>query len=162
MQRLLQGNRHDRTPLHSHSQISTPGDDFESLLGLYTRTSSTHRHSKSTTIDSSVSDALTVRRDDGSEHTITVGYERPSMNGERTLGSRRPTMESAQRWFHKEIQPPGPYELAASDQQSGSARVARDHSRGTVSNGERDGQSLPSVVSSTEMFTIGRPRKGLQ
>jgi tetratricopeptide (TPR) repeat protein len=158
MQRLLQGNRHDRTPLQSYSQISTPGDDFESLLGLYTRTSSTHRRSESTTIDSSVSDAPTVRQDDGSEYTITVGYERPSINRERRLGSRRPTLGSA----HKEFRPPGPYELAASDHNSPSARAARDHSRGTISNDERDGQSVPSVVSSTEMFTIGRPRKDLQ
>ena len=158
MQRLLQGNRHDRTSFQSYSQPSTPRDDFESLLGLYTRTSSAQRRSESATINSSVSDALTVRQDDGSEHTITVGYERQGMDRERTLGSRRPTLGSA----YKGGRPPGPYELAASDHNSPSARGARDHSRGTVFNDERDGQSLPSVVSSTEMFTIGRPRKGLQ
>lgn len=160
MQRLLQGSRHDRTPSQSDSQISTSEDDLESLLGLYTRMSSTQRRSESTTVDLSVSDALTVGQDDGSEHTITVGYERPGMNRERTLGSRRPTLESAQRWLHKEVRPQGPYDLAA--QQGDSARAAGDLSRGALSDDEREGRSLPSVVSSTEMFTIGGPRKGLQ
>lgn len=159
MQRLLQGNRHDRTPLQTYSQVSTTRDEFDSLLGLYTGASSTERHSIPTTIDSSVSDALTVRQDNVSEHTITVGYERPIVARERPLGSRRPTLESARRWFQKEVQPLGPYELAASDHRSESARLARDHSRSNVSNDDRDGHSLPSVVSSTEMFTMGRTRR---
>lgn len=154
MQRLLQGNRMDRTRLQS--QVSTARDEFESLLGLYTRSSSTERHSIPTTVDSSVSEALKIRQDDVSEHTMTVGYKRSIAGRERPLGSRRPTVESAQRWLRKELQPSGPYGFGASDRQSNSAGALRDHSRGTVSNDGRDGQSLPSVVPSTEMFTIGR------
>jgi hypothetical protein len=157
MQRLLQGNRHDRTRLQS--QASTARDEFESLLGLYTRSSSTGRRSIPTTIDSSVSEALTIPPDDVSEHTITVGYERPIAGRERPLGSRRPTVESAQRWLRKELQPSGPYGSGASDRQSNSAGAVRDQFHDTVSNDGRDGQSLPSVVSSTEMFTIGRLRR---
>jgi tetratricopeptide (TPR) repeat protein len=159
MQRLLQGNRMDRTRLQS--QVSPPRDDFESLLGLYTRASSIERRSIPTNIDTSVSDALTARQDDRSEHTITVRYERPIAGRERPLGSRWPTLESAQSWLRKEVQPLGPYELAASDQQSESAEAARGHSCGTVSHDDRDGHSPPSVVSSTEMFTIGKSRKRL-
>jgi hypothetical protein len=159
MQRLLQGNRMDRTRLQS--QVSPPPDDFESLLGLHTRASSIERRSIPTNIDTSVSDALTARQDDHSEHTIAVRYERPIAGRERPLGSRWPTLESAQSWLRKEVQPLGPYELAASDQQSESAEAARGHSCGTVSHDDRDGHSPPSVVSSTEMFTIGKSRKRL-
>lgn len=163
MQRLLQGNHYDRAPLLAHSQVSEPQDEFGSLLGLYTETSSLGRRSVPTTIDSSVSDASTIRQDNDSEHTITVGYKRPLTSRERPVRPRRPTLEHAQRWLQHEVQPPDPYNLAARDQQSGSARDARDHSRGTVSNDDRDGQSLhvPSVVSSTEMFNMGGPRKVL-
>ena len=156
MERLLQGNHYDRTPLLSHSQISEPQDEFESLLGLYTGASSMGRNSVSTTIYSTVSDALMVRQDDGSEHTITVGYETPRGSREKPSRPRRPTLEYAHRWFQNEVRSPAPYGLAARDHQSDSARAARDHS-----NDDRQGQSLPSVVSSTEMFNIGGLRKGL-
>jgi hypothetical protein len=151
MQRLLQGNRMDRTRLQS--QVSTARDEFESLLGLYTGASSAERRSVPTTIDSSISDALSARQDDVSEHTITVGYERPIAGRERPLGSRLPTLESAQPWLRKEVQPLGLYKLSASNHRSDSARLARDHLRGNVSNDDRD------VVSSTEMFTVGRSRR---
>jgi tetratricopeptide (TPR) repeat protein len=95
MQRLLQGNRHDRTSHQSHSQVSEPRDELESLLGLYTGTSSIGRRSVPTTINSSVSDALTVRQDNDSEHTVTVAYERPLTGRENPSGPRRPTLESA-------------------------------------------------------------------
>lgn len=155
MQRLLQGNRHDRTPHHSHSQFSEPRDEFESLLGLYTGSSSIGRRSVPTTIDSSVSDALTVRQDNDADHTITVAYERPLVPWERPSGLRCPTLESAHRWHQEEVWPPGPYTLAVRSQQSDLAA----RSRGTLSKDDRHG---PSVVSSTEMFKIGIPRKGLQ
>ena len=157
MQRLLQGNRYDRTSLLSHGQVSEPRDEFESLLGLYTGSSSMGRRSVPTTIDSTVSDALTVGQDNGSEHTIVDVNERPS-------ASRQPTLKTARRWLQEEVQSPGPYNLVARDQQSASPAAARDHSRDTVSNDGRDGQSLslPSVVSSTEMFTIGRQREDLR
>lgn len=156
MQRLLQGNRYDRTLSPSHSQISESRDEFESLLGLYTGASSMGRLSIPATIDSSVSDATTVRQDGSLERTTTDGDESPLIDRERPVRSRRPTLESARCWLHKEDRPPGPYALAVSDRLSASARAARDHSRGTMSNDDRDKQSLPSVVSSTEMFTIGR------
>ena len=164
MQRLLQGNRHDRALLHSGNPASTSlvhrGDDFESLLRLYTG-ASTKTRSVSTTIGSSVSDALTIRHNEGVEQTTAGGYERSPVENERPLGSRRPALIAAQRWLRKEIHSPGPYELAANGEHNIPAMAARDHSRGTVSGDDRDEQSLPSVVSSTEMFTIGRPRKGL-
>ncbi|GAB7335824.1 hypothetical protein MBLNU13_g08099t1 [Cladosporium sp. NU13] len=52
MQRLLQGNHYDRAPLLAHSQVSEPQDEFGSLLGLYTETSSLGWRSVPTTIDS--------------------------------------------------------------------------------------------------------------
>lgn len=159
MRRLLQGNRHDRTLSQSRSQKSESRDDFDSLLGLYTGASSMGRRSIPETNDSSVSDAPTIRQGGSLGRTTTDGDETPLIDRERPLGSRRPTLESARRWLHNEDRPPGPYELAAGDRLSTSARTARDHSRGTMSNDDRDEQSLPSVVSSTEMFTIGRPWK---
>lgn len=159
MQRLLQGNRDDRTPLLSYSQVSESRDEFESLLGLYTGASSIGRRSVPTTIDSSVSDALAVRQDVGSEHTTTDADKRPVTGREKPSIPTRPTLEPAHRWHQEEMRPSGPYNLAARGQQSDSVRASR--SRGTLSNDDRDGQSLPSVVSSTEMFKIGRPRKVL-
>jgi len=158
MQRLLQGNRHDRTLSRYHNQISESRDEFDSLLGLYTRASSTRRLSIPATIDSSVSDAPMVRKDGSPERTTSDGDESPLIKRERSLRSRRPTLESARRWLHKEDRPPGPYELADSDRLSASARAAREHLRGATLDDDGDEKSLPSVVSSTEMFTFGRPR----
>jgi hypothetical protein len=163
MQRLLQGNPHDRTPSHSHSQLSTPlvhqKDEFESLLGLYTGAPSVTRVSVSSTINSSVSDTMTIRQAVSPEVATTEEDEKPVVDRERPSGSRRPTLDTAQRWLRKEVRPPWAHDLADSGRDTVSAKAARDRSRGAMSDDKQDGRSLPSVVSSTEMFAIGRPRK---
>ena len=159
MQSLLQGNTHDRKL--SRAPFLHQEDEFESLLGLYTG-SPTTRRSMPTTIASSVSDPMTIRQTATSGHPTTETGEIPLPGCGRPMGSRRPTLETAQRWLRKEVRPSGPYKLPANDQYGDDARTARDRSRGAMSSDERDGQSLPSVVSSTEMFTIGRPRMGLR
>jgi hypothetical protein len=164
MQRLLQDHPGDRTTVHSDSQVSTPvvhaGDEFESLLGLYTGVPSARRPSVSATIGSSISETTTIRQNVHPEQTILERDQSFTADRERPLGSRRPTLEAAQRWLRKEVRPPWAYDSTDVDGNIGDARAVRNRSRGAVSNDDRDGQSLPSVVSSTEMFMIGRPRKG--
>jgi len=164
MQRLLQGHPGDRAPVYSNSQVSTPvvhsGDEFESLLGLYTGAPSARRPSVSATIGSSASETTTVRQNVYPGQSILERGQGFNADRERPLGSRRPTLETAQRWLRKEVRPPWVYNPTDSDRDVGNVGAVRDLSRGTMSNDDRDGQSLPSVVSSTEMFMIGRPRKG--
>ena len=159
MQSLLQVNTHDRKL--SRAPFLHQEDEFESLLGLYTG-SPTTRRSIPTTIASSISDATTTRQIATPGYPASEADERRVLDRNRPLGSRRPTFGSAQRRLRDEVRPLGLYMLPANDQYSDDARAARNRSRGAMSSDERDGQSLPSVVSSTEMFTIGRPRISLR
>lgn len=157
MQRLLQGNTHDRPLVRSRSQDSVQpkrhGDDFESLLGLYTG-ASTRRRSLSTTIDSTVSDAMTVRQTVSPERTTTRVSDRTTTDPGRLLKPQRSFREGAQRWLH----PSWSHKLATREQDNVTTTCARDRSRGTVMSS--DGISLPSVVSSMDIFNIGRLRSG--
>lgn len=168
MQRLLQGNTGNVNALDFLGRASTASDatpipiapshqldDIESLLALYAETPA-KRHSIPSTIDSSTSEATVTLRPDNPQYPTSNRVDL-NVDRERPTQSRRPTLETAQRWLRKEVRAPWPYKLATSDQKS-HTRPARDRSHGASSLiEERDRQSLPSVVSSTEMFTFGRP-----
>jgi tetratricopeptide (TPR) repeat protein len=166
MQRLLQRNNTGgqqapdflsrASTTSSTTPPSTPrrrqGDDFDSLLELYCAARA-RRRPISAAIDSSVSEvATTMRQVARPEQTMTeMAVFAPVAHTKRPSRSRRPTLEKAQRWLRKEVRPPWPVSKQASQK-----RPARDQSSGALSNDDRDVQSLPSVVSSTEMFTFGR------
>jgi hypothetical protein len=169
MQRLLQGNTGGQQALDSLGRASTTssatppstlrsrqGDDFDSLLELYCAARA-RRRSISAAIDSSVSEVtMTMRQVAKPEQTMTeTAVVTPVVHTRKPSRSRRPTLEKAQRWLRKEVRPPWPYKSAAIEQKS-DTRPARDQSNGALPNDDRDVQSLPSVVSSTEMFTFGR------
>jgi hypothetical protein len=169
MQRLLaQGNNADRLaseflsqvsessidrppstpPAHSHSH---PSDDFGSLLELYTE-ARTRTLSGSTMTTSTASESTARLHPTNPQRTMT-SIDVAATDRERPYRLRRPTLEAAQRWLRKEVRPSWFYKLAASEQR----KSARDRSYGALLDDERDEQSLPSVVSSTEMFSFGRP-----
>jgi tetratricopeptide (TPR) repeat protein len=165
MQRLLQGDTGGQQALDflgrdsSTSNATSPstprsrqGDDFDSLLELYCAARA-RRGSISAAIDSSTSE---IRQAASKEQTSTATEADTNVTDTgRPSRSRRPTLEKAQRWLRKEVRPPWPYKSADIEQTSGTR--SRDQSKGALSNDDRDVQSLLSVVSSTEMFTFGKP-----
>jgi tetratricopeptide (TPR) repeat protein len=165
MQRLLQGNTGGQQALEFLSRASTTssatspsiprsrqGDDFDSLLELYCA-ARVRRGSISAAIDSSTSG---MRQAASKEQASTVTEADTTVTDTgRPSRSRWPTLEKAQRWLRKEVRPQWPYKSADTEQTNGIR--SRDQSNGALSNDDRDVQSLPSVVSSTEMFTFGKP-----
>lgn len=99
-------------------------------------------------------EALTEQHNPNSLET----YEEPTKRSRR---ARRPTLEKAKRWLRKEIKPPWSLRDETHDRESTDSSQSGSDSTAS-SEKQRGKKSVPSTVSSTEIFRYGIPRRALR
>lgn len=161
MQRLLQNANDSHATSHTRGQASiasiTSGqrdslahqdEDFESLFGLYDGLPSERRFLpldlEASAPGPTVDDESTGI---GRANTTAIDRTNPPM-------PRRPSL--AEWWLHKEVSPPWLHKPVISHPTGADTQDFRNHAQTTWPYDERSLRSVPSVVSSTDFFSIGQ------